>query len=65
LQPPGLLRLVSALSIVAVAGVTVYAVFRTLGSIGIGDVDKASAPYVSILDFLLPLGIAYTVFANN
>ena len=64
-EPPGLLRLASALCILSIVGVAVYSVFLTLGSIGLGDIDSELALYVAILHFLLPFGIAYTVTTNN
>ena len=61
--PPGLLRLVAALSIFSIIGVLVYAIAISITGIRSGP-DPQSAAYVAVLHFLIPLGIAYTVGGN-
>lgn len=62
-RPPGLLNLISVLCILSVVGTLVYAAFRTMAA-GYQP-DLAEAVVVSVIHFLLPISIAYTVFTNS
>ena len=62
--PPLLLRLVSGLAILSVAGTLLYAVFTTLSAIGVAGLTSTQSLYVAVLHFILPLVAAYTI-SNN
>lgn len=63
IQPPGLLRLVSVLSIFSVIGVLFYAIaITTTGSLP--EPDPVGATYVAVLHFVLPLMVTYTISGN-
>jgi len=64
-EPPGLLRLLSGLSIVSVVGVLIYAVVLTLDGVSSTTRGTESAAYVAVLHFLLPLCVAYTISTNS
>ncbi len=62
-EPPGLLRLVSALAICSVVGVLVYSVAQVVAAGTPGG--PYGAAYIALLHFLLPFGIAFTVGTNS
>ena len=62
--PPLLLRLVSGLAILSVAGSLLYAVQQTLSTIGLSSPRSIDSIYVAVLHFILPLLAAYTI-SNN
>ena len=62
-HPPGLLRLVSVLSVFSIIGVLVYSIAVSITGIQSGPEPQIAA-YVAILHFILPLSIAYTVSGN-
>ena len=64
-EPPGLLRLVAALSMLSVIGTAVYSVLVTLAMNSSTTVNAATAMVIAMLHFLLPLGVVYTVFTNH
>lgn len=64
-EPPGLLRLLSGLSIVSVVGVLIYAVALSLDGIWSTTGGSESAAYIAVLHFMLPLCVAYTVSTNS
>lgn len=64
-SPPGLLRLVSACSVLSVVGVLLYAIAMTLTSLSFIQVDPIEAAYVATLHFVLPLCIFYAVSTNS
>lgn len=65
-EPPGLLRLVSALAITSIVGTLLYAVMVTVSGVGSGPgIESKDAMYVAILHFALPLCVAYTVSSNH
>lgn len=63
-EPPGLLRLASALSICSVVGFLVYSVAMVVATPGT-SFEPATAAYVVLVHFLLPLGISYSVATNS
>jgi len=64
-EPPGALRIVSALSILSIVGVLVYSVFIAIFSVTASGIDPEKGVYVAVLHFMLPFGVAYTVSTNN
>ncbi len=65
IEPPTLLRLVSALSILSAVGFLFYSVARGLDHTGATDTTVPGGYYVAILHFVLPVGIFYTVVSNS
>lgn len=64
-DPPGMLKIVAALSILSVVGVLVYAAALTITSTSSVGLKTEVALYIALLHFLLPLGIAYTISTNS
>ena len=65
-QPPGLLKLVSALSILSIVGTMIFAVLVTLGDgVSSSGIDPRRAAYVAVLHFLLPFSIAVSISTNS
>ncbi|MEM7432858.1 MAG: hypothetical protein AAF351_13115 [Pseudomonadota bacterium] len=64
---PGLLRVVSGLSIFSIVGVLIYAIAVALT--GHGSYETFEEPavllYIVTLHFILPLGVAYTITMNS
>lgn len=65
IDPPWLLKFVSVLAILSMVGSLIYAVASTLGGPDFSVLDNEDAIYVSILHFLLPIVITYTVTTNS
>ncbi len=61
-EPPGLLKAVSALSMFSIVGTLFYAVLQSLSGLAELGIEAA---YVAMLHFILPLGVVYTVTANS
>lgn len=65
-EPPGLLRLVSALAIGSIVGSLVYAVMVAMSGAGsVNEIASEKAIYIAVLHFVLPFGVVYTVSTNN
>ena len=65
-EPPGLLRLVSALSILSIVGVLLYSVIVAVSGIGsTWGIEPNEALYIAIFHFVLPLCVAYTISSNH
>lgn len=63
-EPPGLLRLLGATSILSVVGFLVYAVAQNLTRTGTGAGGPEMA-YVATLHFVLPLAAFYSITTNS
>ena len=63
IHPPGLLRVVSVLSIFSIIGVLCYSVAIATTAPGSGP-EPVDAAYIAVLHFALPLAIAYTISGN-
>jgi len=64
-HPPGLLRLVAALSILSTVGVLVYSVFQATTWIGYTGMAAEKAAYIAMLHFVLPFCVFYAVSTNR
>lgn len=64
-EPPGLLRAISALSIISIVGVLCYSVVLAVSDITSSDIGIENSIYIAVLHFMLPFGVAYTVTTNN
>ena len=64
-EPPGLLKAISILSIVSIVGVLVFAVKLGLSDLSSPTNYAEEAAYVAVLHFILPFGVAYTVTTNS
>lgn len=65
-QPPALLKLISALCVFSIVGTIIYYLVVALGDVVSGSsIEPTSALYVSILHFLLPLLIAVAISTNS
>ncbi len=62
---PWLLKFVSVLAILSIVGVIVYGAAMAIGGPGVAEPSAEEAMYISILHFLLPIAIVYTVTANS
>ena len=65
INPPGLLRLFSAVCILSIVGVLVYATAKTLSVTHGTGVDGAEAIYIALVHVVLPVCIIYTVATNS
>lgn len=65
IDPPGLLRIVAALSIFSVVGVLVYSVFQTTTGITFSGMATEKAVYIAMLHFILPFCVFYAVTTNS
>ena len=66
IEPPSLLKFVSAFSILSVIGFLVYAVASVMAPHGAGrEPDLINGLYVAALHFILPIGVFYTVTVNS
>ena len=61
-QPPGLLRLVSALSVCSVVGFLLFSVATVVGD---SSFDPKAGLYVAIVHFILPVSVTYTIATNS
>jgi hypothetical protein len=65
-EPPGLLRLTSALAIASIVGVLLYAALTSISGIGSAPaIEAEKAIYIAVLHFALPFGLAYAVSTNH
>ena len=64
-DPPGLLRLVAALSIFSTVGVLVYSVFQATTGIAFSGMATEKAVYIAMLHFILPFCVFYAVSTNS
>jgi hypothetical protein len=64
-DPPGILRLVAALSLVSIIGVLVYSVAIGTTSSSLLHIERDWAIYVTLLHFILPFCVLYAVTTNS
>jgi hypothetical protein len=64
-HPPGLLSLVSVLSLFSAIGTLIYAVIQLLSAAGGSGIDAQQSIYIAFLHFLLPICVAYTISTNS
>lgn len=64
-SPPGLLRLISACSVLSIVGVLLYSVALSLTGLRFAPDDAVDAAYVATLHFVLPICIFYAVSTNS
>ena len=62
---PWLLKFVSVLAIFSIVGAILYVVAISIGGPTIGEVSNEDAIYISILHFVMPIAVLYTVTTNS
>ena len=64
-EPPALLKLVGAISILSVIGALIYAIAMALAGPGSSKPVGVEEIYVAVLHFVLPLCVFYTISVNS
>jgi hypothetical protein len=65
IDAPWLLKLVAALAILSIVGALIYVVVVSIGGPGSPSLSTEEAIYISLLHFVMPLLVMYTVTTNS